>query len=145
MTESSTLSKKDIDTLKETFSSYDKDGDGKISKKELGELLSNSLPQAKATETELEDMINEVDVDGDGVIDFGEFLSMMSRHNEEKELKAAFDMFDTNGDGKISKEEFTATMKILDVDAAQSAELEKKVFAAGAEHITFEVFRKWMA
>jgi len=140
-----TLTKSQIATLKDTFSSYDKDGDGKISKHELGELLSK---WHSTTEAELEDMINEIDVDGDGVIDFGEFLSMMSRHqvaeNEEAELRAAFDMFDTNGDGQISTEEFKAAMVNLSVDATQSAELEKKVFAEGVEHISFEDFRKWM-
>ncbi len=31
------------------------------------------------TEAELQDMINEVDADGNGTIDFPEFLSMMAR------------------------------------------------------------------
>ena len=31
------------------------------------------------TEAELEDMINEVDVDGNGTIDFPEFLTLMAR------------------------------------------------------------------
>ena len=31
------------------------------------------------TEAELQDMINEVDADGNGTIDFPEFLTMMAR------------------------------------------------------------------
>ena len=31
------------------------------------------------TEAELQDMINEVDVDGNGTIEFDEFLAMMSK------------------------------------------------------------------
>lgn len=31
------------------------------------------------TEAELQDMINEVDADGNGTIDFPEFLSLMAR------------------------------------------------------------------
>lgn len=32
------------------------------------------------TEAELQDMINEVDADGSGTIDFPEFLSLMARY-----------------------------------------------------------------
>ena len=33
------------------------------------------------TEAELQDMINEVDADGNGTIDFPEFLSLMARYS----------------------------------------------------------------
>jgi calmodulin len=36
------------------------------------------------TEAELQDMINEVDVDGNGTIDFPEFLTMMARKMQVK-------------------------------------------------------------
>ena len=46
------------------------------------------------TETELQDMINEVDADGNGTIDFPEFLTMMARKmnstGSEEELREAF-------------------------------------------------------
>ena len=35
------------------------------------------------TEAELQDMINEVDADGNGTIDFPEFLTMMARKMKE--------------------------------------------------------------
>jgi hypothetical protein len=37
------------------------------------------------TEQELLDMVNEVDVDGSGTIDFGEFCQMMKRMNKEND------------------------------------------------------------
>ncbi|GFR80901.1 calmodulin [Elysia marginata] len=66
-----------ISEFKEAFSLFDKDGDGTITTKELGTVM-RSLGQ-NPTEAELQDMINEVDADGNGTIDFPEFLTMMAR------------------------------------------------------------------
>ena len=48
-----------------------------ITTRELGAVM-RSLGQ-NPTETELQDMINEVDTDGSGTIDFPEFLNLMAR------------------------------------------------------------------
>jgi Ca2+-binding EF-hand superfamily protein len=50
---------------------------GTITTKELGTVM-RSLGQ-NPTEGELQDMINEVDADGNGTIDFPEFLNLMAR------------------------------------------------------------------
>ena len=52
--------------FKEAFALFDKDGDGTISTKELG-MVMNSLGQ-KPTPQELDNMISEVDIDGNGEI-----------------------------------------------------------------------------
>lgn len=57
--------------FKEAFSLFDKDGDETITTKELGTVM-RSLGQ-NPTEAELQDMIQEVDKDGNGTIDFEEF------------------------------------------------------------------------
>ena len=78
--------------FKEAFSLFDKDGDGTITTKELGTVM-RSLGQ-NPTEAELQDMINEVDADGNGTIDFPEFLTMMAmkiKHTDgEEEMREAF-------------------------------------------------------
>ena len=62
------------------------------------------------TEAELQDMINEVDADGNGTRDFPEFLSLMSRKmkdtDTEEELVEAFKVFDRDGNGFISATEY---------------------------------------
>ena len=56
------LTEEQIAEFKEAFSLFDKDGDGTITTKELGTVM-RSLGQ-NPTEAELQDMINEVDADG---------------------------------------------------------------------------------
>jgi len=77
------------------------------------------------TEAELRDMINEVDVDGNGTIDFPEFLTMMVDGNgfispaelrhvmtdlgqepTDTEVDEMIREADVDGDGQISYEEF---------------------------------------
>ncbi|UYV80533.1 CALM3 [Cordylochernes scorpioides] len=101
--------------FKEAFSLFDKDGDGTITTKELGTVM-RSLGQ-NPTEAELQDMINEVDADGNGTIDFPEFLTMMARKmkdtDSEEEIREAFRVFDKDGNGFISAAELRHVMTNL--------------------------------
>lgn len=91
------------------------DGDGTITTLELGTVM-RSLGQ-NPTEAELQDMINEVDADGNGTIDFPEFLTMMARKmrdtDSEEEIKEAFKVFDKDGNGYISAAELRHVMTSL--------------------------------
>jgi len=106
------LSQEQIAEFKEAFSLFDKDGDGTITTKELGTVM-RSLGQ-NPTEAELTDMIAEVDQNGNGQIDFNEFLTMMSRkmqeNDTEEEIVEAFKVFDKDGNGYISAAELRHVM-----------------------------------
>uniref|UniRef100_A0A8C4SUL1 EF-hand domain-containing protein n=1 Tax=Erpetoichthys calabaricus TaxID=27687 RepID=A0A8C4SUL1_ERPCA len=61
------LTPQQIAEIKEAFSLFDRDGDGTITTRELGTVI-RSLGQT-ATDQVLQDMVNEVDVDGKGTIE----------------------------------------------------------------------------
>uniref|UniRef100_A0A8C5AV96 Troponin C, slow skeletal and cardiac muscles n=1 Tax=Gadus morhua TaxID=8049 RepID=A0A8C5AV96_GADMO len=93
------------------FNMFDSDGGGDISTKELGQVM-RMLGQ-NPTREELDAIIEEVDEDGSGTIDFEEFLVMMVQQlkedqagKSEEELSEIFRIFDKNGDGFIDREEF---------------------------------------
>ena len=78
--------------------------------------MMRSLGQ-NPTEAELQDMINEVDADGNGTIDFPEFCTLMARKmkdtDSEEELKEAFRVFDKDGNGFISAAELRHMCALL--------------------------------
>jgi len=104
-----------IKEFKEAFKLFDRDGDGQITSAELGTVM-RSLGQ-NPTEAELRDMVQEADEDGNGHIDFEEFLAMMARKIKEvdsvDELREAFRIFDRDGDGYISADELRHVMVTL--------------------------------
>src|SRR3954463_5478401 len=85
---------------------------GQITCKELGTVM-RSLGQ-NPSESELQDMINEVDTDNNGTIDFPEFLTMMARKmkdtDSEEEIREAFKVFDRDNNGFISAAELRHVM-----------------------------------
>jgi len=109
------LTEEQIAEFKEAFSLFDKDGDGTINTRELGAVM-RSLGQ-NPTEAELQDMINEVDADGNGTIDFPEFLTRMARKmkdtDSEEEIREAFRVFDRDNNGFISGAELKHVMTNL--------------------------------
>ncbi|KAG5357677.1 Calmodulin [Yarrowia sp. C11] len=106
------LTEDQVAEFREAFSLFDKNNDGKITTKELGTVM-RSLGQ-NPSESELADMINEVDANNDGTIDFAEFLTMMARKmkdtDSEEEIREAFKVFDRDNNGFISSQELRHVM-----------------------------------
>merc|ERR1711865_79189 len=133
------LTEEQIAEFKEAFSLFDKDGDGTITTKELGTVM-RSLGQ-NPTEAELQDMINEVDADGSGTIDFPEFLNLMAR-----KMKEAFKVFDKDGNGFISAAELRHVMTNLGEKLTDEEvdEMIREADVDGDGQINYEEFVKIM-
>jgi len=142
------LTEEQIAEFKEAFSLFDKDGDGSITTKELGTVM-RSLGQ-NPTEAELQDMINEVDADGNGTIDFPEFLNLMARKmkdtDSEEELKEAFRVFDKDQNGFISAAELRHVMTNLGEKLTDDEvdEMIREADVDGDGQINYEEFVKMM-
>ncbi|XP_039265021.2 troponin C, skeletal muscle-like [Styela clava] len=115
------LTKEQINEFKQAFDIFDQDGGGDISTKELGRVMK--LLGQTPSKDELDKIIEEVDVDGSGTIDFDEFLIMMvmqiaeeGKNLGEEELKDIFRLFDVNGDNFIDWPELKNALMSLNVD-----------------------------
>ncbi|KAK7113927.1 hypothetical protein V1264_000079 [Littorina saxatilis] len=69
--------------LRQAFRVFDKSGCGYITPSDLRGVLQNIGEDL--TEEEIDEMIAEVDIDGDGRIDFEEFIACMRSDSEEEE------------------------------------------------------------
>lgn len=142
------LSEEEITEFRAAFELYDKDRDGAISTKELGAMMRN-LGQ-NPSEEELKQMIREVDLDGNGTIDFKEFLGLMVRKmkgtDTEEELLEAFKVFDRDGNGYITSHELRHIMTNLG-EGLTPEEVEEMVKEADLDNdgqIDYDEFVKMM-
>ena len=78
--------------------------------------MMRSLGQ-NPTDAEVQDMINEVDVDGSGSMEFPEFCVMMvkkmAESDTENEIREAYRVFDKDRDGFISRAELRMIFSAL--------------------------------
>lgn len=102
------------------------------------------------TETELREMISTVDDNGDGAIDFEEFLVLMKSRvgdgGPDKDLRYAFSVFDRKENGYIDRESLKRVM--MEFDQPLTDDEMDAIFAEadleGMGTITFQEFRELM-
>merc|ERR1711937_968796 len=98
------LSEEQVEEIREAFNLFDTDQSGAIDVRELKAAMRALGFEIK--KEELKKMISDIDSSGDGDIDFGEFLEMMTGKMGEKDsredIEKVFKLFDDDNTGKIS-------------------------------------------
>ena len=128
------------------FDLFDKDSSGTITTKELGTVMRN-LGQ-NPSEEELKQLIREVDLNGDGTIDFKEFLCLMVKKMDDsdidQELQDAFKFFDGDKDGYITSLELRNAMNNLgdEYTPEEAEEMVKEGDLDNDGKISFDEFMK---
>merc|ERR1712139_511467 len=102
--------------FRKNFNLFDKKRTGSIPIADMGTVL-RSLGQ-NPTEAELAALVEEVDKDKSGTIEFDEFCDLMARTNKsqdqmEEEIKNAFLTFDADGSGFIDREELVNVLTTI--------------------------------
>ncbi|KAL0111839.1 hypothetical protein PUN28_013198 [Cardiocondyla obscurior] len=146
------ISKSQMKEFREAFRLFDKDGDGTITKEELGRVM-RSLGQFARAE-ELRTMLQEIDIDGDGNVSFEEFVEIVSniggastaaptdQDQEEQELRDAFRVFDKHNRGYITASDLRAVLQCLGEDLSEEEieDMIKEVDVDGDGRIDFYEF-----
>merc|ERR1712036_133302 len=98
------LSDEQLDEIREAFSLFDSDASGMIDIRELKAAMRALGFEVK--NEELKKMVTDIDNDGNGTIEFVEFLQMMTAKMGEKDtredIEKVFKLFDDDNTNKIS-------------------------------------------
>ncbi|XP_048357589.1 calmodulin-A-like [Sphaerodactylus townsendi] len=142
------LTEDQLAEFKEAFSLFDKDGDGAITTKDLGTVM-RSLGH-NPTEAELRAMIHDIDTNGNGTVDFPEFLALMAKRvretDSEEEIRDAFRVFDKDGNGYICAAELRHVMTNLGEKLTEEEvdEMIKEADMDGDGRVNYEEFVRVM-
>mmetsp|Transcript_36344 Transcript_36344/g.79290 ORF Transcript_36344/g.79290 Transcript_36344/m.79290 type:complete len:349 (-) Transcript_36344:112-1158(-) len=143
------LNEDQIKALRETFVALDNNGDGQLTVNEMKE----GIAKAGLTEIppDLKQIMEDVDSDGSGVIDYTEFLAATlerRQYLQEDVCWCAFKVFDLNDDGRITSEELKQVLSNGNVEEAAGIEATSKVLQEvdknGDGTIDFEEFMAMM-
>ncbi|CAG9464081.1 unnamed protein product [Pedinophyceae sp. YPF-701] len=135
------LDKDEIAGLENMFKAIDTDNSGTITIDELRSAMQKG--HYKITEDDIKFLMEAADVDGNGEIDYKEFIAA-TIHNSKLEkdelIFKAFKAFDKNGDGVLSISEITEALKDMNVDDAEVRRIIKEVDKDGNGEVDYEEF-----
>lgn len=99
--------------MKQVFDTYDKNKDGKVSKEEYKAMVRaiSGKGISVISDTEASKAFQVADKDGDGFIDFNEFMLLHNNKVKSKDIESAFKIFDCDGDGKICAKELMEVLR----------------------------------
>jgi Ca2+-binding EF-hand superfamily protein len=128
------------------FKDIDADGGGTLSFEEMKTALA-SMNSSTADLSQLEEILDAMDQDGNQQISYTEFLAaavdtskLLSGHAAVSRMAACFAAFDVNNDGKLDNEEVTELLgKIQGIDTATCSPSTKAKLAEEVKSIFKEV------
>jgi calcium-dependent protein kinase len=144
----SQLGESQIKALREVFMQLDNNGDGLLTAQEMKEGLKQA--GLKDVPADLQEVLDAVDSDGSGVIDYTEFLAATldkKVYMNEDVCWQAFRIFDRNGDGKIDKSEIQNVLNDGSVQSAAArdiADIMQEIDQNGDGEIDFNEFMAMM-
>lgn len=140
------LSKEEKNELLDLFQSFDKNGDGVLSKEEIFEGYKSILGEVEASK-EVERIMNEMDINKDGTIDYNEFVVAATNRqkilNKDK-LEATFKTFDKDGNGSISIDEIRSIIGNNFTDQKALEAVVREVDTNGDGEISLNEFKELM-
>eukprot|EP00347_Sterkiella_histriomuscorum_P012801 403367176 len=141
------MSQKEINKLAEEFQLFDTNGEGYLSYDELKEALF-TVKGVDMNEQELEELVQKIDADNNGKINYTEFL-MVAMNQEQMltndRLEAAFKMFDKNGDNEVSVDEIKTMFEhIKSVDEKMIVRAMNEVDRKSKTSLKFNEFKIMM-
>jgi len=145
------LTPEQIAMLQKAFDMFDREKTGSIEALMMSTIL-RTLGQT-FEESDLQIMIDEVDADGSGQLEFEEFLTLVARFMVEEdaeaiqeELREAFRLYDKEGNGFIRTAELREIMRALD-DKLTEDELDEmitEIDTDGSGTVDFDEFMEMM-
>ena len=132
--------------LKEAFELIDKKADGEITSDEVEKFYEHLGD--KLTKAELQDMINEVDIEGNGTITFEGFKELMDRKfrsdDVEEELIETFKKFEQDNNGLIGPEDVFNLLQSFgqDITINEAEEMVKNVDLDQDGFVNYQEFVK---
>ncbi|KAG2724452.1 hypothetical protein I3843_01G016900 [Carya illinoinensis] len=139
-----------VEEMRRVFDKFDSNKDGKLSKEEY-KLAQRVLLDGgiQVPETEMAKEFQMIDSDGDGFIDFNEFMEVFNIGGgvNASDIQSAFRVYDLDGDGKISAEELLQILKKLgEVCSLQACrKMVKAVDTDGDGFVDINEFMSMMA
>jgi calcium-dependent protein kinase len=99
-------------------------------------------------ETEIKEIIKRIDADGDGEINYGEYLMASLNHNSllsSERLEVAFRMFDIDGNGEISITELHSLLSLArSIDEETVIKALREIDGRTKKTIQFSEFKSLM-
>lgn len=103
-------------------------------------------------DSDLIEMIEKVDINGDGCVDIDEFgnlyKTIMDDKEDDEDMIEAFNVFDQNGDGFINVDELKSVLESLGLKQGQKSDdckkMIMKVDVDGDGMVSFSEFKQMM-